>query len=164
MIESPVLLLMRHAKSSWKHANLSDHDRPLNQRGAQAARDMAHFLKQRSLVPVRILSSSALRAVLTARAMAAEFEISEIQIRPQLYEADISVWQELLALIPTEETTLIIGHNPAMEELVSEIAGEVVAFPTAAIAACSVKAGETSFAIPQLTLRNLWRPSEVMAD
>ena len=32
------LLLMRHAKSSWKEENLSDHERPLKKRGRKDAK------------------------------------------------------------------------------------------------------------------------------
>ncbi len=31
------LLILRHAKSSWKHPELTDHDRPLNKRGKRDA-------------------------------------------------------------------------------------------------------------------------------
>ena len=31
------LILMRHAKSSWKDSALSDHERPLNKRGREAS-------------------------------------------------------------------------------------------------------------------------------
>ena len=31
------LLVMRHAKSSWKDSEITDHDRPLNKRGKQDA-------------------------------------------------------------------------------------------------------------------------------
>ena len=56
------LLLLRHAKSSWKDPTVHDHDRPLNRRGRQAARTMGEFMKARGLVPDLILTSSAVRA------------------------------------------------------------------------------------------------------
>ena len=31
------LILMRHAKSSWKYPELSDHERPLKKRGREAS-------------------------------------------------------------------------------------------------------------------------------
>jgi phosphohistidine phosphatase len=31
------LLILRHAKSSWKHPELADHDKPLNKRGKRDA-------------------------------------------------------------------------------------------------------------------------------
>jgi phosphohistidine phosphatase len=38
------LILMRHAKSSWKYPELSDHERPLNKRGRKAAGKIAKEL------------------------------------------------------------------------------------------------------------------------
>ena len=45
------LLLMRHAKSSWNNANMTDHERPLNARG------------QRDLPSHNIYSSSSIDQV-----------------------------------------------------------------------------------------------------
>jgi phosphohistidine phosphatase len=38
-----ILLLLRHAKSSWDDPNLSDSERPLNNRGKQNASTMGTF-------------------------------------------------------------------------------------------------------------------------
>ena len=40
------LILMRHAKSSWKFPELSDHQRPLNKRGIRDAPRMGSFAKK----------------------------------------------------------------------------------------------------------------------
>ena len=56
------LLLLRHAKSSWKDADLDDHDRPLNKRGKRDAPRMSQLIVQQDLVPELILSSTAKRA------------------------------------------------------------------------------------------------------
>jgi phosphohistidine phosphatase len=53
------LLIMRHAKSSWKDPDLSDHDRPLNKRGKHDAPRMGKLLKDEDLVPALIISSTA---------------------------------------------------------------------------------------------------------
>ena len=45
------LLIMRHAKSSWKEQDLPDHDRPLNKRGKNDAPRMGKLLKDEDLVP-----------------------------------------------------------------------------------------------------------------
>ena len=56
------LLLLRHAKSSWKEAELADHERPLNKRGRADAPRMGRLLMEQDLVPDLILSSTAKRA------------------------------------------------------------------------------------------------------
>ena len=43
------LLILRHAKSSWKDPDLPDHDRPLNKRGKQDAPLMGKVLKDEDL-------------------------------------------------------------------------------------------------------------------
>ena len=55
------LLIMRHAKSSWKVQDLPDHDRPLNKRGKNDAPLMGKLLKDEDLIPDLIMSSTAVR-------------------------------------------------------------------------------------------------------
>ena len=42
---------MRHAKSSWDNADLSDFDRPLNERGIRNAPFMGKFMLEKGLEP-----------------------------------------------------------------------------------------------------------------
>ena len=56
------LLILRHAKSSWKQPELTDHDRPLNKRGCRDAPRIGRLLREQQLVPDRIISSTAERA------------------------------------------------------------------------------------------------------
>ena len=60
------LLLLRHAKSSWKDDTLTDHQRPLNKRGLATAPMMGQYLAEHGLLPDRIISSTAARAKHTA--------------------------------------------------------------------------------------------------
>ena len=46
------LLLMRHAKSSWKESELDDHDRGLSGRGKKDAPRMGELLQEENLLPV----------------------------------------------------------------------------------------------------------------
>ncbi|MFU8827788.1 MAG: SixA phosphatase family protein, partial [Brevefilum sp.] len=64
------LLLMRHAKSSWKDDNLTDHARPLKKRGRKDAKRIAQVMDKNDLIPDLILSSSAVRAAETAEIIA----------------------------------------------------------------------------------------------
>jgi len=56
------LLLLRHAKSSWKESDVKDFDRPLNQRGLKAAPTIGRLLRKRKLQLDLVLSSPAERA------------------------------------------------------------------------------------------------------
>ena len=55
------LILMRHAKSDWSHLDLSDHDRPLNNRGKASAAALGDWLRVKSYLPDQVLSSTAAR-------------------------------------------------------------------------------------------------------
>ena len=65
-----LLLILRHAKSSWKDPDLDDHDRPLNKRGRRDAPRMGRLLRKEDLLPDLILSSTAVRARMTAEMVA----------------------------------------------------------------------------------------------
>jgi len=56
------IYLLRHAKSSWKHHELADHDRPLAGRGKRAAKAIARHMRAQELAPELVLCSSARRA------------------------------------------------------------------------------------------------------
>ncbi|MGA9237317.1 MAG: histidine phosphatase family protein, partial [Desulfobacterales bacterium] len=64
-----LIILIRHAKSSWKDPSLGDFDRPLNKRGKRNAPFMGQKLKERKIIPDLLLSSPAKRARKTAIAV-----------------------------------------------------------------------------------------------
>ena len=64
------VLILRHAKSSWTHPELNDHDRPLNKPGKRDAPLIGELLKNEHLIPEFIISSNAKRADSTAKIVA----------------------------------------------------------------------------------------------
>ena len=64
------LLVLRHAKSSWNDPALDDHERPLNKRGRRDAPRMGALVREYGLIPDLVISSDAVRARLTAEAVA----------------------------------------------------------------------------------------------
>ncbi len=67
------LLLIRHAKSSWKNETLPDRERPLNTRGKNDAPLMGKILFEKNIIPDLVLSSSAKRAKKTAQKIFFEY-------------------------------------------------------------------------------------------
>ena len=63
------LIVMRHAKSSWKDPGQTDHERPLNGRGRRSAPLVAARLAELGWAPTRVHSSDAARTVETWRGM-----------------------------------------------------------------------------------------------
>jgi phosphohistidine phosphatase len=130
------LLVMRHAKSSWREANIADHDRPLNKRGKRDAPRMGQLMRDEGLIPDLILTSSAKRALSTAKlaAEAVGYE-GEVMVSRDLYAAGADEIIELLCELPEVcNTVLIVGHNPGFEELVDTLTDEAPGMPTAALA------------------------------
>ena len=130
------LLIVRHAKSSWNHPGLSDHDRPLNRRGKEDAPKMGEVLRDEDTIPDMIISSTAKRAQKTAELMADSSGFDgKIVFTRAFYNADSDTYLDMLKTIPDNiETVMFVGHNPGMEELVYDLTGESVRFTTANIA------------------------------
>lgn len=160
--------MLRHAKSSWEFADLSDHDRPLNNRGKRDAPKIGKRLLKEGLVPHLIISSSAIRAHSTAKkvAKACGYE-EEILIDPTLYDSGHS--QYLNALRNQEDRydiIMLVGHNPISEHLVEVLTGEIVTMPTCAIACIRlpIRSWRQIIVKTKGELLNLWRPKELRPD
>jgi phosphohistidine phosphatase len=130
------LLLLRHAKSSWKETGARDFDRPLNQRGLKAAPVIGRLIRKRKLRPDLVLSSPAERARQTAQLVldAAGLE-TELRYDERIYEASASRLFEIVSQIEDDaRTAMLVGHNPGLEELVEALTGEAPGLSTAALA------------------------------
>lgn len=130
------LLLMRHAKSSWKHEELSDHERPLNKRGKKDAPLMGKLILEKELNPQLILSSSAVRARATVEAIVESVNYrGDVEYLDEFYMAEPAVYLEKLKSLPGDlERVMIIGHNPGLEGLLQIMSQRVESLPTSAIA------------------------------
>lgn len=130
------LVLLRHAKSSWKDSSLADFERPLNERGRKAAKLMGEYMRQQRLGPDLVLCSPAQRAKETAALVLESFGIEvELRYDARIYEASVERLIEVISEIEeTREETLLIGHNPGMENLLSRLTGVSQQMPTAAMA------------------------------
>lgn len=134
------LTLLRHAKSSWQDAELADHERPLADRGRRDAPRMAERLKARNASPALILTSSAKRALETARLVAAALDSphDSLQVEPALYLADPGTILQILANQNDEVgELLLVGHNPGLTDLVNRLLPDLRLdnLPTAGIVA-----------------------------
>lgn len=130
------LLLLRHAKSSWKTPEMNDHDRPLNKRGKKEAPKVGKYLKANSLVPDLILSSTARRAHDTAQAVAEESSFEgEIELYQDLYLSDMACYLDILQSLPdTANRVLVVGHNPDLDGLLTLLTESAQHMTTAALA------------------------------
>lgn len=111
------LILTRHAKSSWDHPGLADHDRPLSKRGVKSAKAMGDWLRQGGWHPGQTLSSSSRRTRETYEGMGVKGNVEYIQA---LYHADAGQMRKVLAS-GRDRTILMLGHNPGIAEFAARL-------------------------------------------
>jgi|SRR6266850_780865 len=159
------LLLLRHAKSSWKDSDLDDHERPLNKRGKKDAPKMGRLLRDEDLLPDLIVSSSAKRCRKTAEhVIQTSGYRGETRICGELYEANAAKLRDFLAkLDDLISRALLIAHNPGLEELLESLVGEYTPLSTAALAQVELPIDAWSY-LTSDTRGNLikaWQPREL---
>ncbi len=122
MVSSKTLIIVRHGKSSWDYESLADIDRPLKERGVRDAFDMAGRMKKQGLIPQRIITSSAIRAIHTAIIFSRILEVfkEKIIICEELFHADASEIVNIIGTTPADiDSLMIFGHNPGFTRLVN---------------------------------------------
>ncbi len=158
------LLILRHAKSSWKDGNLPDYERPLNKRGERNAPEMGRLLLEKELTPQFIFSSSARRAQQTAElVMQACGYGGKVDFRRALYASGPKIYLDTLRETDDDyQRVMVVGHNPDLEELLVMLTGSLDALPTAALAEVALPIERWSELDEGVDgeLRNLWRPRE----
>ncbi|MGH6824638.1 SixA phosphatase family protein [Methyloceanibacter sp.] len=119
------LILLRHAKSSWKDPALADHDRPLNTRGMAEAPVMGKAMAKHGLDPDVVLCSTARRTRDTLG-----FVLPELKIEPKvIYEDGLyhGTPAEMLGILHEVGAgvgqVLLVGHNPELQEFALDLIG-----------------------------------------
>ena len=112
------LHLLRHAKSDWADADLTDHERPLNARGDAAAKAMGTRLAAENFEVSAIFCSTATRARETHQLLSKPLPRIPATFHDELYMVSSN---ELLAFIrgapDSHKSIMLIGHNPVTQEL-----------------------------------------------
>ncbi|MCV6628523.1 MAG: histidine phosphatase family protein [Flavobacteriaceae bacterium] len=158
------LILIRHAKSSWKY-DVDDEKRPLKKRGILDAGNIGKALKEKGYDIAAIYSSPATRALETAtivtRALGRKQE--DIVLVDQLYDfSGSALWDTITNMPETQETVLVFGHNYAITNLVNTYGSkEIDSVPTAGLTVIEfgdrpwkeISAGETTFFLRPKSIR-----------
>ena len=159
------LYLLRHAKSSWGDASLSDFERPLNPRGLNAAPFMGALMRERALRVDTIISSPAARALATAELVCGEIDhTQEIALDARVYEASV---EDLLRIISEigdgYDSALLVGHNPGFEDTARYLTNQIFAMPTASLAIIDLQIDRwAEIAAGSGVIRELVRPRDEM--
>ncbi len=163
---SKLLLLLRHAKSDWYSGAYNDHERPLNERGRRDAPRIGAWIASSGYLPDRIFCSDAKRTSETLELILATREWQnhepEISHLHQLYMASTkSVLGMIQSNWQNDDTLLVVGHNPTMDQLLMHYCPEARAnqsgklMTTATVAVIEIANAEYS------RLLHLMRPSEL---
>ena len=119
------LWLLRHGKSDRDLA-VDDFDRPLKKRGKLAVQRMACWLLKEKLIPDCLLSSPALRAFSTAKAVHKAFALESLVIMQdkRIYQEGFERLKTVLAECSIDaKRVLLVGHNPELEDLLMYLVG-----------------------------------------
>jgi phosphohistidine phosphatase len=140
------VLLLRHGKSGWGDPSLEDHERPLAPRGIAAAKTIGRLLRDRGLIPERIMCSSARRTQETLSQLGVGFGdgLPPASIEPELYLASAEALIDRFRTLPDDaNSAMIIGHNDGMHFCAQRLTGRAEpadltklasGFPTAGLA------------------------------
>ncbi len=120
------LLLYRHAKSSWDDWSLDDFDRPLSQRGQEAAPFMGDYFRQQQLRPDRVLCSPSLRTRQTLDLTAPDFTpgFGLDFPRPLYLSSDLTLLHLVQQVSDRRNCLLVVAHNPAIHSLAVDLASK----------------------------------------
>jgi phosphohistidine phosphatase len=126
------LLVLRHAKAV-QVLGLADHERPLAERGRSDAAATGDYLREQGLLPDLVLCSTSLRTRQTFEGLAIDAPVS---YERSIYGNNVDDLRTLIQVTADDVGTLLmIGHNPAFQELAIELTGESIDyFPTSALA------------------------------
>lgn len=132
------LTLLRHAKSSWKDPDLADIERPLNKRGRRDAKSMAARIAADGASFAVVYASPARRSRDTLMRMLQALPVQDTRIvldrRLYTFGRDALI-DTLKQLDDGLRDVMVIGHNPALEDGIGWLTGELPArFPTSACA------------------------------
>ncbi len=121
------LYILRHAKAVTWTPTIEDFSRSLQSSGRRDAQKVASWMCAHLELPDCILCSPSHRTRETLApllSMRPQLE-SVTHFLPQLYHSSLRTLQDLLDSSFTEaDRVLIIGHNPGLEVLVSDVAHE----------------------------------------
>jgi phosphohistidine phosphatase len=146
------LVLLRHAKSAWP--DVPDHERPLAGRGQRDAPVMGRWLRTAGHVPDQVLCSTARRARETWQLAHTRLGATPpVSLDEGVYQGSAVQLLDLIRRVsPAVGTLLVVGHDPAIQDLALTLAAPTPAaylsdaappdaldrmrakFPTAAIA------------------------------
>ncbi|HEV7254454.1 MAG TPA: histidine phosphatase family protein [Mesorhizobium sp.] len=161
------LFLLRHAKAVKASGGMKDFDRPLDPRGVEDIARIGGEMAKRFALPERVLCSASRRTRETLTGLGLPFREDQVEFSRKLYEAEADGY---LRELQGEQAAalLLVGHNPATEELAGMLADEggdaeargrlAKGFPTSGLAVFDFDGSLGDLAPGRATLRAFLTP------
>jgi phosphohistidine phosphatase len=112
------LVLLRHAHAE---RGAEDAQRVLTEDGKDEARAIGRWLAQQNLVPDHVVLSPARRAVETWELAGLTGGASDPVLDPRVFQNTVdSVLAVIRETPPDAQTLIVVGHNPAIQDLAAE--------------------------------------------
>ena len=147
------IIIVRHAKSSWRNIKINDIDRPLKANGIENAYLTASCLLDQHIKPQLLLSSPAARALHTALIFAQTLKLPyrSIEINQDIYGTPAESLNNLIHHINNKyETIMIVGHDPSLTNFINYMAEKKFEkIPTSSIHIVSSSAQKWDEVTPQ---------------
>lgn len=171
--KSRYLFLLRHAKAAPSGDACTDFERPLTEKGVEAASKMAALLVDLGACPDRVLCSPSVRTRQTLEQIALAMPGLKATYPADMY---LIGWEALLTLLRRQKdevrSLLVVGHNPGIEELAMSLAdpdqreneelGRLqTKFPTAALAVLKLSGDWKNLEISSCSLEAFVRPKDI---
>jgi phosphohistidine phosphatase len=126
---------------------------------------VGQLLRRLARVPDLIITSDAVRAQTTAQiAAGAAGYTGKIVLSPALYHAAPAAVVEVLNGLPQPaDSVMIVGHNPGLEDLVSQLSGEEIGLATATLVQLDMPVERWSDVTLSTDARliDLWKPADL---
>lgn len=119
-----ILSILRHGKSSWDFPDLSDFERPLLTKGVKRTLRVCNALTDAKIIPDRVISSKAKRALETANIVIEKLNVPlhHLLLNDQFYPGSTNHYlDEIFKTNNNIKHLMIVGHNPGLTDLASTL-------------------------------------------
>ena len=155
------LILLRHAHAEPASSGQADLDRPLSPEGLAEAEAAGRWLREKELVPDRVLCSPSRRTRETLEAVLGAIGYVEQRLEPGIYDATPGTLAALADRHCDAERLLLVGHKPGLERLVALLSsgqsGDYRGMPPGSVAVLTLPA-DTAIDPGTATLSAFWWP------
>ena len=120
------LFIVRHGQARFAGSDEKDIDRPLSPEGMQQTSRLGSYMHKKGYEISAIITSNALRAVMTAENIADQinYDVMKIEADEDLYEASVRILLEKVNNFHDDwQQVVLVGHNPVLTYFVEYITG-----------------------------------------